>query len=54
MRTKTTYIQWIKRLILFHNKRNPGEMGGWIITAFLTHLAVSKHVAPSTQNQALV
>jgi site-specific recombinase XerD len=28
-------------------------MGEQEITAFLTHLAVQKHVAPSTQNQAL-
>lgn len=53
IRTEATYIQWIKRFILFHNKRHPCEMGEQEITAFLTHLAVGKHVAPSTQNQAL-
>lgn len=52
-RTEETYIQWIKRFILFHSKRHPLEMGEQEITAFLTHLAVEKHVAPSTQNQAL-
>ena len=53
LRTEDSYLQWIKRFILFHNKRHPLEMGEQEITAFLTHLAVNKHVAPSTQNQAL-
>ena len=53
LRTEESYIQWIKRFILFHGKRHPLEMGEQEITAFLTDLAVGKHVAPSTQNQAL-
>lgn len=53
IRTEASYLQWIKRFILFHHKRHPLEMGEQEITAFLTHLAVDKHVAPSTQNQAL-
>ena len=53
LRTEATYIQWIKRFILFHGKRHPLEMGEQEITVFLTHLAVDKHVSPSTQNQAL-
>ena len=53
LRTEATYIQWIKRFILYHEKRHPLEMGEQEITAFLTHLAVDRHVAPSTQNQAL-
>jgi integron integrase len=53
LRTEATYLQWIKRFILFHGKRHPLEMGEQEITSFLTHLAVDKHVAPSTQNQAL-
>jgi hypothetical protein len=40
-------------LFSFHNKRHPKEMGGIEIKAFLTHLAVWKNVAASTQNQAL-
>lgn len=53
IRTEENYIQWIKRYIFFHNKRHPLEMGEREITAFLSHLAVNKHVAASTQNQAL-
>jgi integron integrase len=52
-RTEQTYVQWIRRYILFHNKRHPNQMGVPEIEAFLTHLAVQEHVAASTQNQAL-
>jgi site-specific recombinase XerD len=52
-RTEETYVQWIKRYILFHNKRHPNEMGTAEIEAFLTHLAVQEQIAASTQNQAL-
>lgn len=51
--TEKTYIYWIRRYILFHNKRHPKDMGGTDIEAFLTHLAVNEKVAASTQNQAL-
>lgn len=52
-RTEETYVLWIRQYILFHNKRHPAEMGRSEVEAFLTHLAVEKHVAASTQNQAL-
>ncbi|HRQ39773.1 MAG TPA: integron integrase [Chloroflexota bacterium] len=51
--TEKTYVDWIRRFILFHDKRHPNEMGKVEIEAFLTHLAVEKNVAASTQNQAL-
>jgi Phage integrase, N-terminal SAM-like domain len=51
-RTEQTYVQWIRRFILFHNKRHPQDMGVPEIEAFLTHLAVTENVAASTQNQA--
>src|SRR5262245_44722384 len=52
-RTEQTYKDWVKRYILFHNKRHPGEMGVPEIQAFLSHLATRKNVSASTQNQAL-
>jgi integron integrase len=52
-RTEETYVQWIRRYILFHNKRHPKDMGVPEIEAFLTHLAVVGQVAANTQNQAL-
>lgn len=51
--TEKTYVDWIRRFILFHNKRHPLDMGPAEINAFLTHLAVKGNVAASTQNQAL-
>ena len=53
LRTEESYIQWIKRFIIFHNKRHPNEMSEVEINQFLSHLAVKKNVAASTQNQAL-
>ncbi|MEM6447096.1 MAG: phage integrase N-terminal SAM-like domain-containing protein [Cyanobacteria bacterium P01_D01_bin.123] len=49
-RTEQTYVYWIRRFILFHNKQHPKEMGTTHLEAFLTHLAVREHVAASTQN----
>lgn len=53
IRTEETYVNWIKRFILFHHKRHPQEMNSPEIEQFLTHLAVDQNVAASTQNQAL-
>jgi site-specific recombinase XerD len=52
-RTEQTYIHWIKQYIFFHGKRHPAEMGTAEVSEFLTHLAVTRRVAASTQNQAL-
>jgi Phage integrase, N-terminal SAM-like domain len=51
-RTEQTSAQWIRRFILFHNKRHPQEMGVPEIEAFLTHLALTENVfypTPSLQ-----
>ena len=53
IRTEQAYTDWIKRFILFHQKKHPREMGGAEVEQFLTHLAVEGRVAASTQNQAL-
>ena len=52
-RTEIAYLGWIKRCILFHDKRHPKEMGALEIRAFLAHLALHDQVAASTQNGAL-
>ena len=52
IRTEQSYADWVRRFILFHNKRHPQDMGKDEIEAYLTHLAVNRHAAPSTQNQA--
>jgi site-specific recombinase XerD len=53
IRTEQSYVDWIKRYIYFHNKQHPKDLGEEHISAFLTHLAVKRKVASSTQNQAL-
>lgn len=53
IRTESAYLGWIRRFILFHNKRHPRDMAAPEIEDFLTHLAVEAHVAAPTQNQAL-
>ena len=52
-RTEEAYLYWIRQYILFHSKRHPAEMGPAEVSQFLTHLAVNREVAASTQNQAL-
>ncbi len=52
IRTEETYVEWVRRFVLFHGKRHPREMGAAEVEAFLTHLAVHGRVSSSTQNQA--
>ena len=57
-RTEQTYCGWTKRFCRFHrdangHPRHPETMREPEVVAFLTHLAVDRHVAASTQNQAL-
>ena len=53
IRTEQAYVDWIRRYILYHDKRHPAEMGEIEVSDFLTHLAVKRNVAPATQGQAL-
>jgi site-specific recombinase XerD len=52
-RTEEAYVHWIKRFIIFHDKRHPTEMAEIEIARFLSSLATGSHVSASTQNQAL-
>ena len=52
-RTEKTYVDWIKRYIIFHKKRHPKDMGVNEIREFIAYLATERKVATSTQNQAL-
>src|ERR1017187_7270555 len=61
-RTEETYLQWIRRFILFHRRaggssgwiwRHPKDMGEPEVRVFLTDLAVRRNVSAATQNQAL-
>ena len=50
IRTEKSYVHWIKRFILFNDKRHPQDMGAAEVEAFLTSLAVDRDVAAATQN----
>lgn len=52
-KTCDAYTRWIRRFILFHNKKHPKDMGGAEVSGFISYLATGRRVAASTQNQAL-
>ena len=53
LRTEKTYCYLIRFLIRFHGIRHPAPMAGQEVRQFLEHLAIERHVAAATQNQAL-
>lgn len=53
LRTEQAYVGWIRRFILFHNKRHPAEMAEPEIRAFLANLAVHQKISAYTQTVAL-
>ena len=52
IRTESAYVDWIRRFVVFNDKRHPSALGASEVTAFLTYLAVERKVAPSIQAQA--
>jgi len=52
IRTEESYVDWIRRFILFHGRQHPEQMGEMEIAEFLSHLANVRQVSASTQNQA--
>lgn len=53
LRTEKSYLFWMKKYILFHQKRHPSTMGSLEVKEFLTWLAVKRNVAVNTQKVAL-
>ena len=52
LETERAYVGWIKRFIRFCGSADLEAFGDNKIKAFLTELAVTRNVAPNTQNQA--
>jgi integron integrase len=53
-RTETTYLDWVRRFIAFHDYANPERPdAAAAVKNYLDYLAVEREVAASTQNQAL-
>jgi len=51
--TEDSYVQTIRRFILFHGKRHSVHLGRAEVREYLSHLAVECNVAASTRNVAL-
>ncbi len=52
-RTEQSYLHWIRRYILFHNKQHPATLAESNVVEFLNHLAFDRRCSPSTQSIAL-
>ncbi len=52
-RTEVAYVRWVRRYVLFHDKRHPADLGGEEVSRFLSWLAEERRVSASTQTQAL-
>ncbi len=51
--TEQAYLDWMKRYLVYHNKKHPRDMGVQEIQDFLTHLTVDRQVAASTHAPSL-
>jgi integron integrase len=51
-RTEEAYVAWIRRYVLFHDKRHPAHLTAAAVTTFLTDLATREGASASTQRQA--
>ena len=49
IRTEQSYVDWIKRYILFFDKRHPRELSAEHLECFLSRLAVEGNAPASTQ-----
>ena len=56
IRTERSYCGWVKRYVLFHKMRSRADLrdGEKKIEAFLNHLAIDLHVAPSARVKSSV
>ncbi|MBW7926861.1 MAG: integron integrase [Fimbriimonadaceae bacterium] len=53
LKTERAYLQRMREFVEFHGGKHPSELTGEDVGAYLTHLAVDRSVAASTQNVAL-
>ena len=52
-KTAQAYVYWLKRVISFHNKQHPKNLGSGDVGAALSHLAVNQFCLVNTQKIAL-
>ena len=53
IRTEHAYEKWIARYLVFHSLKDPVELEGQAVAAFLEYLVIRRQVSSSTQTQAL-
>jgi len=51
--TRSAYLGWIRRYLVFHDRRHPVTLAEHEVQQFLSRLATEHDVASSTQHQAL-
>ncbi len=51
--TLRAYEAWVRRYVLFHDRRDPGHLGAAEVRQFLDHTTRRGRASPSTRNQAL-
>lgn len=52
--TINLYVCWARRFIVFHGCTHPTDLDSRDVIAFISHLAVDRHLSASSQNQALL
>jgi integron integrase len=52
-RTEQTYLEWIRRFLIFVGPRSRRELGAHQLDEYLNYLVLVRRVSASTQNQAL-
>jgi integron integrase len=53
LRTEEAYTFWMRKFILFHDKKHPNELGGLQVQSFIQFLSVDRECSASTVRQAL-
>lgn len=53
IRTEEAYVNWARRYLSFNHDVQPEQLSAEHVAAYLNHLALSREVSASTQNQAL-
>lgn len=53
VRTEDTYLDWIRRFLVFVRPKSRDDLNGELVKEFLNYLAVERKVSANTQNQAL-
>jgi integron integrase len=51
--TEKSYLEWIYRFLIFHNKKSPDELNEKDLSDYLQYISQKRKLSPSSHNQAL-